>query len=267
MTSSISPPTVRAVEPIQATPTARVERPLLRMRWEALTYLHWDVDPDLVSASLPPGLAPDLHGGRAWVGLIPFRMAGIGVGTAPAALRDASPRGLPLPQGTFPETNVRTYVVGPDGGRGVYFHTLDITRLAPTAVARLGYRLPYCWSTMRIGRRGDRLAYLADRRWPRSDGARSHVIVEVGEPLAPAERTPLDDFLSARWSLYVATPRGAVRRALVDHGPWPLRHARLLHLEDGLTTAAGYDVTGRPPVHVRFGGDVDVAVGPPQRAG
>lgn len=254
-------------EPIKRTPTAAVTRPLLTMRWEALTYLHWDLDPAAVAAQLPAGLEPDVHDGRAWIGLIPFRMAGIGLGPGGSAVRRVLPRGLPLPQGTFPETNVRTYVVGPDGGRGVYFDSLDITRLAPTAVARLGYRLPYCWSSMRIGRRGDRLAYRAVRRWPAPAGATSHAIVDVGASVADADRTSLDDFLSARWSLYVATPRGHVLRALVDHGPWPLRTASLRHLDDELVAAAGYDVAGRPPTHVRYGGDVEVAVGPPRRVG
>ena len=254
-------------EPISASPTAAVDAPLLTMGWEALTYLHWDLDPSVVASQLPAGLTPDLHDGRAWVGLIPFRMAGIGLGPGPRAVAARLPRGLPLPQGTFPETNVRTYVIGPDGGRGVYFHSLDITRLAPTAVARLGYRLPYCWSTMRIGRRGDRLAYRAVRRWPAPAGATSHTIVDIGDPVPDHERTALDDFLSARWSLYVATPRGHLLRALVDHGPWPLRSARLHHLEDELLAAAGYDVAGRPPTHVRYGGDVEVAVGPPRRVG
>lgn len=244
-------------EPIQPTPTAAVERPLLTMRWEALTYLHWAVTPDEVARLLPSGLEPDVHEGQAYVGLVPFRMAGIGLGS----------RGLPLPQGTFPETNVRTYVVGPDGGRGVYFHSLDITRWAPTLVARLGYQLPYAASRMRLGQRGTRLAYRSTRRWPAPRGARSHVVVELGAPLTAAARTPLDDFLSARWSLYVATPRDHVRRARVDHGPWPLRSARVLHLEDELVAAAGYDLGGRPPDHVLAGGDVDVAVGPPRRVG
>lgn len=238
-------------EPIQPTPTAPVQRPLLRMRWEALTYLHWAVPAEVVARLLPEGLVPDLHRGSAYVGLVPFRMAGIGLG----------PTGVPLPQGTFPETNVRTYVVGPDGGRGVYFHSLDITRWAPTAVARLGYRLPYAASSMRLERRGDRLAYLAERRWPAPRGARSHVIVEVGEPVAEHERSELDDFLSARWSLYVATPRGHLLRARVDHGPWPLRRARLCHLDDDLLAAAGYALGGRPPDQVLVGGDVDVSVG------
>jgi len=238
-------------DPIRPTPTAPVTRPLLRMRWEMLTYLHWAVPPDAVAARLPVGLEPDLHQGRTYVGLVPFRMGGIGLG----------PAGIPLPQGTFPETNVRTYVIGPDGGRGVYFHSLDITRWAPTAVARLGYRLPYAASRMRLERRGDRIAYLAERRWPAPRGARSHVIVELGDRVPAAERTALDDFLSARWSLYVVTPRGHLLRARVDHGPWPLRRAELCHLDDQLVAAAGYDLGGRPPDHVIAGGDVAVSVG------
>lgn len=245
------------IEPIQRTPTAPVGRPVLTMRWEALTYLHWEVPPEEVARLLPQGLEPDLHAGRAYVGLVPFRMAGIGVTGA----------GVPLPLGTFPETNVRTYVVGPDGGRGVYFHSLDITRWAPTAVAHLGYRLPYAVSHMRLGRQADRLAYLAERRWPAPRGARSHVVIEVGEPLAATERRPLDDFLSARWSLYVATPRGHLLRARVEHGPWPLRAARVHLLDDHLVAAAGYQLDDRPPDHVRYGGDVEVRVGLPRRVG
>jgi uncharacterized protein len=257
-TTSTSPRDwAQPTEPIARTATTAVPRPLLRMRWEALTYLHWAVDPQVVADELPEGLSPDIHEGRTYVGLIPFRMAGIGL----------SPAGVPLPQGTFPETNVRTYVVGPDGGRGVYFHSLDITRLAPTSVARLGYQLPYCFSAMRIDRRGDQVGYLTRRRWPSPRGAHSRVVVEVGEQLNDDEITPLDDFLSARWSLYAASPTGAILRALVDHGPWPLRHARVVVGEDELMAAAGYHLDVTRPDHVRYGGDVDVRVGPPRRVG
>ena len=244
-------------EPISAVPTARVRYPVMRMRWETLSYLHWDLDPSVVAANLPDGLEPDLHDGRAYVGLVPFRMAGIGLG----------PSGIPLPRSSFPETNVRTYVIGPDGGRGVYFHSLDITYLAPTAIARSAYQLPYCWSAMHLGRRDNRVGYLARRRWPAPRGASSRVIVEVGEPLDARARTPLDEFLSSRWSLYEVGPRGAVIRARVDHGPWPMRSARVVVCEDQFVAAAGYDLGGRPPTHVRYGGDVEVRVGPPRRVG
>ncbi len=244
------------LERITREPLRRGACPALTMRWELLTYLHWPVAPEVGAARLPAGLQPDLHDGVAWVGLVPFRMARI----------DLVGR-LRLPQGSFPETNVRTYVIGPDGGRGVYFHSLDVPYLAPTAVARGTYRLPYCWSRMRLGSRGDARGYLAIRRWPGPSGARSRVVVGVGQRLTDAEVTPLDDFLSARWSLYDRTPTGRILRAHVEHEAWPLRHAEVRVLEDELVAAAGYDVDTSTPVHVRAADPVEVRIDRPRIVG
>jgi len=229
------------------------------MRWESLTYLHWDVAPEAVQALLPAGLVPDVIDGRAWVGLVPFRMAGIRLGTP----------GLTLPWSTFAETNVRTYVVGPDGGRGVYFHSLDVPALAPTLVARLGFRLPYCTAAMHISTRGDRVGYLARRRWPpvagRSGPASSRVIVRIGSPVAAAEQTALDVALTAQWALYTASRSGGILKVDVRHAAWRLREAAVEIVEDELVTAAGYELGGRAPVHVRHAEPVDVRTGPPRR--
>jgi uncharacterized protein len=234
---------------------------LLRMRWEALTYLHWDVAPEMVQALLPEGLRPDLIDGRAWVGLVPFRMAGIRL----------EGLGVPLPWSTFAETNVRTYVVGPDGGRGVYFHSLDIPALAPTLVARLGFRLPYCTSAMSLGERDGRVGYLARRRWPaalgREGAASSRVIVRVGDEVPPDELTERDVLLSAQWALYTAAPSGSILKVDVRHEPWRLREATVEVLEDELVSVAGYDLGGRPPVHVRHAEPVEVRTGAPRRVG
>jgi uncharacterized protein len=244
----------RSPEPPDEPPAA-----LLRMRWEELTYLHWDVEPEQVAALLPRGLEPDVIEERAWVGLVPFRMAGIRL-VLPAS------RDLPLPWSTFPETNVRTYVRGPDGGRGVLFHSLDVPYAAPTAVARLGFRLPYCTSSMRMGRRGQRVAYLAERRWPRPESpVRSRVVVEVGEEVAPEARGPLDNALPAQWALYTQDPSGGLLRVDVHHPAWRLHAARVEVLEDGLVAEAGYHDIDRPPVHVRWAQAVDVLVGAPRR--
>jgi uncharacterized protein YqjF (DUF2071 family) len=229
------------------------------MRWESLTYLHWDVEPEAVQALLPAGLVPDVIDGRAWVGLVPFRMAGIRLGTP----------GLMLPWSTFAETNVRTYVVGPDGGRGVYFHSLDVPALAPTLVARLGFRLPYCTAAMRIDTRGDRVGYLARRRWPAASGrsgpASSRVIVRVGALVPAAEQTALDVGLSAQWALYTGSRSGGILKVDVRHAAWRLREATVEVVEDELVTAAGYDLGGRAPVNVRHAEPVEVHTGLPRR--
>jgi uncharacterized protein YqjF (DUF2071 family) len=234
---------------------------LLRMRWESLTYLHWDVAPETVQALLPDGLRPDVIDGRAWVGLVPFRMAGIRLG--------AIGGGLPLPWSTFPETNVRTYVIGPDGGRGVHFHSLDIPLLAPTIVARLGFRLPYCDAAMHLSERGARVGYLTRRRWPATTsgvtGASSRVIVLVGGRVPSDELTELDVLLSAQWALYTTGPAGSILKVEVRHEPWRLRTAIVEVLADELVDAAGYDIGGRPPVHVRHADPVEVRTGAPRR--
>ena len=88
--------------------------------WRDITFLHWPVDPALVAPLLPRGVRPDLYGGAAWVGLIPFRMVDAGVGS-----------GRPVPWlGTFLETNVRLYSTDDRGRRGVVFCSLDADRLA-----------------------------------------------------------------------------------------------------------------------------------------
>ena len=103
-------------------------RALMTQAWEHVTFVHWDFDPEVVEKLLPPGFEVDTHDGRAWVGLVPFsmkRIAPVGFG--------------PIPYfGSFPETNVRTYVRAPDGTGGVWFHSLEASRLLPVIAARVG---------------------------------------------------------------------------------------------------------------------------------
>jgi uncharacterized protein YqjF (DUF2071 family) len=221
----------------------------MRQRWEHVTFLHWPQPPELVARRLPRGLEVDTFEGRAWVGLVPFRMAGIG-----------GRRSGPIPYlGTFPETNVRTYVIGPDGTPGVWFDSLDASRLLPVAVARLAYGLPYHWARMRISVAGDRVRY-ESRRWA---NAAADCLVEVAVGDAPVAPDPLVSFLTDRWQLFVAS-RGRVRRAVVDHPPWPLRTARLVDLLAGPLTAAGYPPEYPSPL-VHYSPGVPVRVSRPAR--
>jgi hypothetical protein len=88
---------------------------------------------------------------------------------------------------SFPETNVRTYVTGPDGREGLWFFSLDAARLEPVLVARSTYALPYVWSEMTVERDGPVMRYRSRRRWPGPTPATSAITVEVGAPLPPEE--------------------------------------------------------------------------------
>jgi uncharacterized protein YqjF (DUF2071 family) len=245
----------------------------MRMWWRDLLFIHYPYAPEVVQALLPDDLTidtwPDADGiQQAWVALVPFEMV---VGT---------PGGLRLPLiGTFPETNVRTYVRGPDGTPGVWFCSLEAGGLLASLTARAAYGLPYFWADMSIdpGRRATDGVWRYDstRRWPRrrtTDGALpSHrSVVRIGTPIADGDVSDFERFLTSRWGLYSRFPSMDAARAFtvyapVDHGRWPLFRGELLELDDKLLDAAGLPKpTGDPVVHWTPG--TEVRIGRPRRA-
>ena len=240
------------VEPITASPPRPVDRPVMLQGWRDLASVHWRYDPDVVQALLPEGFRVDTFDGSAWVGLIPFHMRRIRFPGLPAL----------GPLSSFPETNLRTYITSPTGRRGVWFASLDVTRLLPALVAQAVYRLPYGWARMSIERTGDEVRYASRRRWPTS-GASSDLKIAVGEPIRPADVTELDHFLTARWALG-STLLGQLSWAEVDHAPWPLHRATVLDVSETLTSAAGLPApTGEP--HALWSPGVEVRIGAPRR--
>jgi uncharacterized protein YqjF (DUF2071 family) len=157
---------------------------------------------------------------------------------------------------------VRTYVTAPDGSTGVWFLSLDASRLHAVLGGRSTYALPYSWSAMEVRRTGPVVTYRSRRRWPGPAGVRSDVAIEVGEPFAPAGLSELDHWLTARYRLFTVHDDGA-RFARAEHVPWLLHRARLLHCDSGLIAAAGLPApTGEPLVH--FSPGVEVRIGTPQ---
>ncbi len=220
--------------------------------WDELTFLHWRFTPHAVQRLLPAGLTIETFDGSAWVGLVPFHLrVGLpGVPSVPWFSR-------------FAETNVRTYVTSDDGARGIWFFSLDAARLGAVVVARATYRLPYFWSTMSIEHAGSTISYRCRRRWPGPRGARSDVVIDVGDPFPPSELSELDHFLTARWALFSAPVTG-LRHAQAFHDPWPLHRATPVRVHDELVRAAGLpDPTGEPLVH--YSPMVEVRIGWPTK--
>jgi uncharacterized protein YqjF (DUF2071 family) len=234
---------------MQAPEAPRVRCPVMLHHWRWLTFLHWRYPADVVQARLPEGLTVETFDGTAWVGLVPFLMD-----------RVRAPRLPALPWlSRFPETNVRTYVRGPDGRTGIWFLSLDADRLPPVLAARTTYGLPYFWSSMSARRAGDQVIYRARRRWPGPTGARCDARVEFGEALAGPELTTLDHFLTARYRLY-STLAGRLIAADAEHPPWPLRRVAVRELRQDLVQAAGLPAPDHDPVlHASDG--VEVRIG------
>ena len=241
-------------EPVTPEPARRVRRQLLTQSWLDLAFLHWEVEPAAVARLLPRGAEPDLFEGRAYVGLIAFRMYRIGWLGLP---------GLPW-TGSFPETNVRLYSVGADGRRGVFFRSLEASRLVPVLVARLGFRLPYMWARMSVVKSespdgGATFAYTSRRLPPGRRGAVPDLAIRVGGPVE--QPTGFEHFVTARWGLHLA-PFGRARYLANDHGRWPLYRADLLDCRETLISAAGLPAPSGPPVSVLYSPGVSVRFGP-----
>lgn len=232
-------------------PPVPVERASMRMRWSSISFLHWAYDVDVVQAMLPAGLTVEPYDGAAWVGLVPFQMM-----VAPA-------RGPELPWlSHFPETNVRTYVRADNGTTGIWFLSLDASRLPAVVAARSTWGLPYFWSSLRVRRNGESVSYECARKAP-TPRARSLVEVHVGSDISIA--TAFDDYLTARFVLLARYAR-RLFSTRVEHPPWPLRRASVTRLGDGLVRAAGLPAPDTEPV-VHFSEGVDVRVGVPHRVG
>ncbi|HEU4912544.1 MAG TPA: DUF2071 domain-containing protein [Actinomycetes bacterium] len=241
-------------QPVSPDPPPLRGRPIMRQRWADVAFLHWRVDAARVAPLLPPGTTPDVFDGSTWVGLIPFRMVGAGVGTGPA---------VPW-LGTFDETNVRLYAVDATGRRGVVFRSLEASRLAVVLGARLTFGLPYHWARMRVRRSGGEIEYASTRRVSGgSRASRTRIVVRPGTTAVRDD--PLADFLTARWALH---SRWLGRSLFVpnQHERWPLVTATLLDLDDTLVAAAGLPgVADRAPESVLWSAGVRTEFGRPQR--
>jgi uncharacterized protein len=222
-------------------PPRPVRSPLMFQSWKALTFIHWRYSPEAIRNLIPKELTLDVFDGSAWLGLTPFLVSNL------------RPRGFSaLPWiSRFPETNVRTYVRGPDGQPGIWFFTLEASRLPAVTGARLLYGLPYRWANMRIDASPNIVAYQSVRR-----EASTAICVVVEDSILASD---LENFLTARFRLYTQH-LGRIAYADVDHIPWPLRNAKVASLKQNVIQSLGIPAPeGKPIAHHSRG--VDVRIG------
>jgi uncharacterized protein len=239
-----------------------VSVPVLRTSWKTVTFVHWRLPPEQIQALLPSGLTVDVYDGAAWVGLTPFVMANMRPLGMPDLPGDVSvvPGLRRLPRladvSSTRETNLRTYVRGPEGRDGLWFLTLHIANAALAIALRSAVGAPYHHARLTVDHHGDTLTYTGSR-----PGANQAYRLEVhaGEPISPSD---FEVWLTSRWRAYTAH-LGCLLVTPVEHEPWPLRAARLGAIQENLTDSVGLHNLPEPPV-VHFSDGVGkVRVGRP----
>lgn len=189
-----------------------IGKPVMSQRWAKLLFLHWKVQPDLLSGLLPDGLHLDLHDGEAWLGIVPFHMQRI----RPSGL-------LPLPWlSWFLELNVRTYVHDDNGIPGVWFFSLDCDQPLAVEFARRVFHLPYQHASMSSRREGKTIHYRCRRR--REEEFAEYLYQATGTA-SPAKPGSLEFFLAERYLLISATREGTLNYGRVHHSPYQLAPA------------------------------------------
>ena len=187
---------------------------VMAMQWRDLLFMHWPIAAAAIRKYIPPALEIDLYDGMAWIGIVPFRMAGV------------RPRYVPALPGlsAFPELNVRTYVsVG--GKPGVWFFSLDAGNRVAVEGARDLFHLNYYYARMRCQSEAGVVAYQSRRQ---HGGAAAAALAARYRPTgAPYQslRGTLENWLTERYCLYSANQRGAIWRGEIHHMPWPLQPA------------------------------------------
>jgi uncharacterized protein YqjF (DUF2071 family) len=224
--------------------------PVMRQRWQDLLFLHWTCPAAAVQATLPPGLFVDTFAGQAYLGVVPFFMAGV------------RPRFLPAVPGisAFPELNLRTYVHDAAGIPGVWFYSLDAGRQLAVMLARRFFHLPYFKAAMSAVRGSDgTIRYCSVRSGlPEAVGGSAYEYAPGAVQPAAAPGS-LEHFLVERYRLYAAG-QGKLWRGAVSHPPYPLREAVVSRWDDRLLPLAGFPAPGRPPDHALFSPGVAVEV-------
>ncbi len=220
----------------------------MQMIWHDLAFLHWPIEANLLRPFIPADLEIDTYDGRAWLGVVPFRMT------------EVCPRRVPRWLGgrDFAELNLRTYVRQRSNPEypGVWFFSLDAASWLGVRVARLWYGLPYYDARISIEYQGAAIKYHSQRTHRRAPPAELAVTYEPTAPPQTATPGSFEYWLTERYALYSARARGKTgfgqtRIGHIHHRPWPLQPGKALIEKCDMTRLINLELPEIDPiVHV-----------------
>ena len=222
--------------------------------WHNLLFAHWQVDAAELRPHIPAKLGIDTFEGKAWLGVVPFRMSGVRVRWTPA---------LPW-LSAFPELNVRTYVTL-QGKPGVWFFSLDAANAVAVAAARVSFHLSYFRARMACNEVDGWIQYKSERAHSGVSGASFEARYRPKGESFEAQPGTLEHFLTERYCLYAAAGE-RIYRGEIHHPEWQLQPAEAEFTTNSMGEAAGLTLPARMPL-LHFAKRQDMVAWAPDRLG
>jgi uncharacterized protein YqjF (DUF2071 family) len=219
----------------------------MAMTWHELLFAHWPVPESVLRPHIPRRLQLDTHEGEVWLGIVPFGMRG------------TRPRWLPPVPGlsSFPELNVRTYVVA-DDKPGVWFFSLDAASRLAVRGARAVFHLPYYDARMTLDTNAEGgVSYRSVRTHRKAPPAELAAQYRPTSEVYNAAPGSLESWLTDRYCLYSADRKGRVYRGEIHHPPWPLQTAECYWERNTMSEQLGMALPDVPPL-LHFARRLDV---------
>jgi uncharacterized protein YqjF (DUF2071 family) len=204
---------------------------VMHQNWENFLFLNWPMDPAKIRPFIPEGLEVDTFEGQAWISITPFKVTGVKVLSFP----EAAP---------FDELNVRTYVHH-KGEPGIWFFSLDASRLLPVIGARIFFGLPYHDAEIEFSKTDKEFEFRSRRT--SSPDADFRAWWKTGRMLRAPDVDTLPFFLVERYCSFAAAG-GRLSVTRIHHSPWVLREAEVLAYRSGVISSIGLPEPSVKPI-------------------
>ena len=182
----------------------------MHQTWSQLLFIHYEIRYDILREHVPRDFTLDSFEGKYYIAVVPFQMSNVHLRYLPA---------IPTTE-TFPELNVRTYVIV-DGKPGVYFFSLDAASLLAVRSARSFFHLPYYHAEMRLNTSEHWIEFKSIRKENRD--VKLHCKYRPISAPYTAQKGTLEYWMVERYCLYTQNIFGTIVRCDILHMPWSIQ--------------------------------------------
>lgn len=238
-------------EQIERLTDKKIKRWTMTQVWEDVLFAHWSFPVEVVRKLVPEQLQIDTFDGKAWIGVVLFRMNGFKLRFVPFR--------YPF---SFPEINLRTYVKVNEEP-AIFFITLDAADPLVVSVAKRWYRLPYFRARMSFNKQDETFTFHSERKSVVGPVMIGGEFYPVSERFAP-EVGSIDHWLTERYVYFNKAANNDIYWGEVYHEPWRVQKVRGEMRVNTLLHPYHIDLSEKPHL-LHYSRGVEAQMGAPAR--